>query len=109
MCLQTALFSGIDLNIGIDFVIRATILYLFISVIYRAFTPNYDLLQVPHLLNLLVRYSTHILETGGGKRLLRGELMSMCIHVFELHKLDGFLANTNSYSKSFLTVQLVHK
>ena len=68
-----------------------------------------DLLQVLHLSNLLVRYSTHILETGGGKRLLRGELMSVRIHVFKLHKLDGFLANTNSYSKGFLTVQLVRK
>jgi hypothetical protein len=62
---------------------------------------------VPLLLNYLLLSSTYILETGGGIRLLRGELIRGRTRDYGQYKQGEFLANMNSYSGSFLTALIV--
>ena len=70
-------------------------------------TTTKDLLLVLLLSNYPVLSSTYILETGGGMRLLRGELIRGHMRDYRQHKQGEFLVNMNSYSGSFLTALVV--
>ncbi len=70
-------------------------------------TTTKDLLLVPLLSNYLLLSSTHVLEEGGGMRLLRRELMRGRTRDYGQHKQGEFLVNMNSYSGSFLTALIV--
>ena len=70
-------------------------------------TTTKDLLPVPLPSNSPDRSSTHILETGRGMRLLKGELMRGHTRDCGQHKQGGFSVNTSNNKLAFVTAEPV--